>query len=455
MTDSFKLSLAARETPTRVALVLEGESWSYARLWELVEPVCGRVKGLPGVAFEARNGLDELCTLFACLECEVPLLLLHPRLPLSQQKQLVSRVEGVHLLKAGKLIAQESRGGSDLSAQDAVLLATSGSTGLPKVVRLSRNALLNAVRAHAERTPFKLDDRWLLSLPFAHVGGLSILLRCLASRSCVVVSSVQPGDAKFIEEMDQLGVTLLSLVPTQVKRLLDAKSELKSLRLVLVGGAACDPSLRRRIAEVELPVRFTYGMTEAASQIATQEQNDAQELGGDVGRCLNGFEWRLEADSTLSVRGPQMFHGYLGQCSSPFDEEGWFNTGDRAEWNERHRLCILGRRDRLLISGGENVSPEYVEAVIGGCSIVRGAVVVGIPDLEWGQRVVAAVELADSAGSNWEAVLSEHCRAHLAGYQVPKHWLSYPQLPSLPNGKPDHSRLVGDAVLRLSTTVGG
>ncbi len=250
-------------------------------------------------------------------------------------------------------------------------LMTSGSTGRPKFTLHSLEAhFINALHPHPELA-LSPGCRWRLSLPLNHVGGLAILFRSFLSGAAVILPK-----ATHIEP------THLSLVPTQLKRLLTENALPPNLQAILVGGAPIPKALCRE----DLPLFLTYGMTEMASQVATHRFSAAE--GVHFRSPLPKREVKVDESGEIWVRGETLFDGYLGS-PSPF-VDGWFPTGDLGSVVDGN-LHILGRKDRMIISGGENIHLEEIERALMDISWVRGAVVRKREDEEFGERPVAAV----------------------------------------------------------------
>jgi len=322
---------------------------------------------------------------------------------------------------------------------DEILFTTSGSTGRPKRVRLARSALDAAARAHERNLPWQDQDRWLLSIPPAHIGGFSIVVRCLRAGATVVLpDALQSGfrPEAFRADAARWGFSLASLVPTMLHRL-DPESWPASLRCVLLGGAPASPALLARFAD--RPVLTTYGMTEACAQVATEVPDQAPPTVRGVGRVLPGVELRV-ADGRIQLRGPTLMRGYLGRPS--FEPGGWFDTGDRGALGPDGTLHIRGRSDEMIVTGGENVFPQEVEAALAGLEGVEALCVVGIPDPEWGQRVAALY-----VGSAEPREAAAAAKARLPDFRCPSRWKRTDRLPLGPTGKPSRSaaaRAFGD-----------
>jgi o-succinylbenzoate---CoA ligase len=289
----------------------------------------------------------------------------------------------------------------DLAAT-ATLMFTSGTTAGPKPVALTcGNWLWNAIGS-AMALGLDPDETWLCPMPLAHVGGLSIQIRSAIYGTTVLLHERFEVERALAALMDPgAGVTLVSLVPTMLSRLLDAGlREPPALRRVLLGGGPIAPALLRRAADAGVPVAPSYGMTEACSQIATD------------GVPLLGVELSIGPDGEVLVRGATVAPGALGP-------DGWLHTGDLGAWDDAGRLVIVGRKADTIVSGGENVAPAEVEAALLEHPRVLDAAVLGRPDPEWGEAVVAQVVLADGAGVGVDE-LRAHCAARLAPFKVPK-----------------------------------
>ena len=284
-------------------------------------------------------------------------------------------------------------------------------------------------------------------MPLFHVGGLSILLRACLAGSAVVV---QPGfDAQAVSAaLDDLGITGVSLVATMLGRLLDARGERRAppgLRRVLLGGGPASPALMARAHAAGYPLAPTYGLTEAASQVATRLPADVAPPFDERLSPLPGTEVRVvdtegrvlgsgEAGE-ICVRGATLMREYLGrpEATARALRRGWLQTGDLGILDDRGRLRVLDRRDDLIVSGGENIYPAEIEAVLNGHPAVREVAVVGQPDAEYGARPMAWwVPLAPGSPA---PDLEAYCRARLAGFKVPRRFVSIAELPRNASGK--------------------
>ncbi|MDR0344785.1 MAG: AMP-binding protein [Nocardiopsaceae bacterium] len=310
----------------------------------------------------------------------------------------------------------------------AVVIATSGSTGEPKGVRLTAGALLHSARASLARIGARTGGRWLCPLPVSHIAGLGVLVRSLAAGTDPVITGrLDPGRA----DPAALGCGYVSLVPTQLRRLLAAGADLASFDAILLGGAAIPPGLLARARAAGARVITTYGMSETC--------------GGCVydGTPLTGVTARPGPDGLIRISGPVLFAGYHRQpelTGRVLAGDG-FRTADLGRVEADGRLTVLGRADDMINTGGEKVAPAQVAAVLETCPGVAEAAVIGQPDPEWGQRVTAVVVPADSAAPPELAVLRARVSEEIAGYAAPRSLVLTPALPLLPSGKPDPAAL--------------
>ncbi len=307
--------------------------------------------------------------------------------------------------------------------ETATVMYTSGTTAGPKEVRLSYdNWLWNAIGS-ALALGLDPDERWLCPMPLAHVGGLSIQIRSAIYGTTVLLHDRFDTDAVLAALHDpDARVTLVSLVPTMLARLLDAGLRTPpTLRRALLGGGPIPPALLERADDAGVPVAYSYGMTEACSQIATN------------GWPLLGTEIRIGEEGEILVRGRTVAAGAMG-------DDGWLHTGDLGGFDERGRLLVQGRKADTIITGGENVSPDEVEAVLLELPGVRDAAVFGRPDPEWGEAIVARVVPTGAAAPSIEQ-LRAGCAVRLAPFKVPKQIEVVAELPRGPTGKLRRSEL--------------
>jgi O-succinylbenzoic acid--CoA ligase len=432
---ALDLSALAQAYPENTAVSSGSSSLTYRELMTRVSEHRERLIGLEGTcALLADSSLDTLIVFHACLHFRRPLLLVPAAAPPTLQRSLIERTGASLCFAKGSWSEHCAKATADLPGPlDHVLLPTSGTTGQPKIVCLSQPALIASARAANALIGLNSQSRWALTLPYAHVGGLAILFRCALAGAAVLARDYPLASADGVRALEMDGITHLSLVPTQLRRALESGASCpKSLKGILVGGASCPSGLRARARRAAWPVTFTYGFTEAASQICTQELGrPGSEMERDVGRPLPGTEVALDGSGRISVRGPTMMNRYLGSPKRSPDE--WFVTQDFGHWDEEDRLVIRGRADNMIISGGENVAAERVEDSLEALPTIREAVVFGVPDLEWGQKIAAL--LVGTPGP-LEAIRAD-LREHLEAYALPKEVHFCAALPRLSSGKVD------------------
>jgi O-succinylbenzoic acid--CoA ligase len=311
----------------------------------------------------------------------------------------------------------------------AVVLATSGSTGLPKGAELTAAALTASATASLARLGAAPGERWLCCLPVHHISGLGVLVRSLLAGSMPVVTD-RADVGVVVREAAQpdtgQGCQYISLVPTQLRRLLDGGAPLSGFRGILLGGAAVPTGMLDEAAAAGARVVTTYGMTETC--------------GGCVydGVPLDGVQVATGADSRIKISGAVLFSRYrlAPELTRAAFRDGWFVTSDLGEL-AAGRLAVRGRADDVIISGGEKVVAGEVEHVLRGCPGVRDAVVVGTPDPDWGELVTVIVVAADLADPPRLEEIRDYVRDRLPRYAAPRSMVLVDKLPMLPSGKPD------------------
>ncbi len=458
---------AAREVPQQPALLIDGREHSFASLVPRVERCLAFLRAQPlaqepwpRVALLADNRVETALWLYALLELGVTAVLLHPRLVASERAALLADCRPALVLADGcGEPLKEPSGPPVPTAPPAgadgplAILYTSGTTGRPKGAMLSRRAFVAAAQASAQNLGWQAHDRWLLCMPLAHVGGLSILTRCLIARRTAVLlgGAFEPRAVAAAVQRDR--VTLLSVVPTMLRRLLELTPRWTPppyLRAVLLGGAAASAELLQEAAARGVPVLTTYGLTEACSQVTTQRYGTPPAAAQGCGEPIAGLDLRIGEDGQLQVRAPTLFDGYWppGPQALPLTEGGFFATGDLGQLDAQGRLHLLARRTDLIVTGGENVYPVEVEQALERCPGVAAACVIGVPDAEWGQQVVAAVVASARPLSLDE--LRGALRDQLAAYKHPRRLVLVPALPLNATGKLDRAAVAKMVLAALS-----
>jgi O-succinylbenzoic acid--CoA ligase len=433
------LARAAAARPERVALETPGRSCSYAELLELASAGAGELAergAAPGmrVAIELPPGLAFAQALHACLLLGAIAVPVDVRSAEAERRRVTA---GAALVVAEPLTersggsARPSGPGHDLDAT-AVVLHTSGTTSEPRPVELTYGNFLWSALGSSVALGHRSAERWLCTLPLCHVGGLSILLRsCLHATTAVVHERFETD--RVLVSLREEDVTLVSLVATTLARLLDAGLERpRSLRCALTGGGPVPAALVDRARRAGVPVSLTYGLTEACSQVTT---TPLAALGpaGPPGRPAAGpplFCTRLQIapDGEILVRGATV-------SASACAPDGWLHTGDLGSVDTDGGLRVLGRKAETIVSGGENVSPTEVEAVLEAHPLVLEAAVIGRADEQWGEAVTALVVAHDGAALD-ERQLRSYCAGALAPFKVPKRIVAVSgPLPRTPSGK--------------------
>ena len=471
------LQARTQTSPHALALIYGEERWEYAKLNRRTTALAAHLTAQGVQAADRVAALLPNSPLYVCLIHAVARLgavlvplngrLTHPELTWQIEQagcQWLVTDEELSIVNCQLLIVNEMHleAASDpLTIHHSpftihhyqAILFTSGTSGKPKAVPLTfANHFYNAM-ASAYRIGTLPHDLWLSCLPLYHVGGLAVVFR-----SCLYGTAVDLHprfDLEAINQsLDNNPITLISLVPTMLYRLLQSRRHWPaSLRLILLGGAAAEPelieqanALPRKLSIDNWPiVAPTYGLTETSSQVATMLPEAAARKPGSVGKPLlftrvkivgeQGQECPPGTVGEIVVSGPTVMSGYLSEA----DLTGLVNlsglaTGDMGYLDEEGDLWVVQRRSDLIVSGGENVYPAEVEAVLRGLAGVTAVAVVGIPHPEWGQQVAAAVVLHEDSRLT-ETELIAFCREHLAGYKLPRQIRFVAELPQTASGK--------------------
>ena len=438
-------------------LICESQTWTFADFFEeaIIFSNSLLISPQKRIALCSANPEIMLKGMLALWLKGAVVVPLNPKFPQKQKKELLIKTGSTLLeqLELNKISTDQHSSFNTLLSINpeawASIIFTSGSSGSAKaVVHSLANHFYSALGANQQML-LNPGDRWLMSLPLYHVGGLAIFFRTLLSGAAIVVPAEKQPMA---ESLINSKITHLSLVPTQLHRLLQTSAGIDSLlklKLILLGGSAIPETLLEQSAELGLKVNLTYGSTEMASQIATGKKGCC--------RVLPFREVRISVENKASpeieVRGKTRFLGYLNESGllQPFDKNGWFKSGDlgdleikpvksRIIFTEQqhkesrnnfiqqselyHTLTVLGRKDSMFISGGENIHPEEIERVFFKSGMIEQAAVVPVQDVEFGARPVAFLQYSKSAS---EAELVEFLRKELVSFKVPDLLLPWPE----------------------------
>jgi O-succinylbenzoic acid--CoA ligase len=307
----------------------------------------------------------------------------------------------------------------------AAVVVTSGTTGTPKAVELTTAGRDAMGRGFAAALGTADDDRWLVCLPLHHVAGLAILARARVSGATVTVD-----DGFEVERVGRAprtdGATLVSVVPTMLHRLLEAGAPIHEYRAIVVGGAPTPPSLRERAEAAGARVVDAYGLSETWGGVVLD------------GVALPGAEVAVADDGEILVWGDMVMRRYRGDAAATrhaFTADGAFRTGDVGVVDAAGRVHVVDRRRDLVITGGVNVSPTAVESVLSEHPDVDDVCVVGAPDHEWGERVVAYVVARHGAAPPSLDALRDFAGDRLSRPQLPRQVVLVDAIPRSPGGK--------------------
>jgi O-succinylbenzoic acid--CoA ligase len=484
------LTSRAASSPERVALVADDRTWSFGELDAEVTRTARRLATLgvragDRIATLLHNGTAAALLPHATLRLGATLVPLNVRLSepelawqlddaaprlLVADEHTLTRAEHAGRRQSALVTVRADRDGVRSGAPtgvvrdgadaplrlshdaDAVLaiIYTSGTTGQPKGAMLTVENFWWSAIGSALNLGTHADDRWLACLPLFHVGGLSIVLRSAIYGIAAVVHDGFDPDAVNVA-IDDGRVTVISVVAVMLQRMLEARHDRPyppTLRCVLLGGGPAPQPLLDRCASLGVPVVQTYGLTETCSQVATLALEDVRRRSGAAGKPLYPNEVRIATPSggegsrdeagEILVRGPIVMAGYAGRpdATARAIVDGWLHTGDVGRLDREGYLYVLDRRDDLIVTGGENVYPAEVEAVLLSHPSITEVGVVGVADETWGQRVVAVARLSSDATHLDTGALQDLCRSRLAGYKVPREirFVSEP-LPRTASGK--------------------
>lgn len=446
MLDTCPIHYWAKETPEHIAIEAGSVKLSYRVLNRRVASLAQQLarKGFvlgDRLVVPAKGALESLLLAWACLRVGVVFCPLNPAFPVAQQLGLAKRLQAGRIcqtesgndysshLTSSQLtpitldfLAEADAGESPAldSSQLCNTIFTSGSSGTPKAVLHRVANHLASARGSASFIPVDQNSGWLLSLPLFHIGGYAIPFRVFMAGGRVILDD---DPQTLPARLEQQSITHLSLVPTQLWRLLQAgfTPQRTQLRELLLGGAAIPTPLVAKMTSLGLTPKVSYGLSEMASQVCT----GIPTAPGVVGRPLPGREVRI-VEGEIQVRGETLFRGYLsnGEIDPALNNEGWFATRDKGHFTNKDALVVEGRLDNGFISGGENIQPETIEQRLVDHPGVAQVLVVPVPHPEWGERPVAFIDWHGEAVS--EQVLSTWVREALPGFMVPDAWLAWP-----------------------------
>jgi o-succinylbenzoate---CoA ligase len=450
------LARAASARPARTALHTPGGSWSYAELLAAARIGAGDLlqRGArPGqrIAIVLPGGLAFAQALHACLLLGAVAVPVDPRSSAGERARITDGTEVLidePLGTAGAGSDLAARVGHDLKNgaehdldATAVVIHTSGTTSSPRPIELTYGNFLWSALGSAVALGLDPRERWLCAMPVSHVGGLSILLRSAIYATTAVVHERFETDS-VLRALREQEITLVSLVATTLARLLDAGLQRPPhLRCALTGGGPVPAALVERARAAGLPVSLTFGLTEACSQVTTTPVAALGKGGSGGGPPLFCTRVRIAGAATAEPGAGEIMVAGPTVARASLDRDGWLHTGDLGALDEHGRLQVTGRKGDTILTGGENVAPAEVEAVLEAHPDVLEAAVVGRPDPRWGEAVTAIVVSRPGRVPDRES-LRAHCARALAPHKVPKQVvLTGESLPRTGSGKLLRGRL--------------
>lgn len=417
---------AAIHRPNDPALITPGRTLSYRTLDRVVTATAAHLRAIGvdpgmGVALYLPRTWQTVVVLMAILRAKAVASPLSTRLPPGRVVEHLQRIQSVLLITDDHAVTAAAEDEAAVLTASAVLLTgrserrtepwplpvdqpatvvfTSGSSGTPKAALHTIGNHYFSAEGSNQNIPLNPGDRWLLSLPLYHVGGLAILFRCWLAGATAVIADPAVDLSRALREHR---ITHVSMVPTQLRRLLEASDDdavADTLSALLLGGGPLPEALLEGAYARGYPLHTTYGMTETSSQVTTTPPGASLDCLTTAGQRLPHREVAISAEQEILVRGKVLFRGYVegDTLHDPRDEDGWLHTGDLGRIDDEGYLHVQGRKDNQFVSGGENIQPEEIERALVQLDAIRRAVVVPVPDDEFGQRPAAFVDAAVDA----------------------------------------------------------
>lgn len=333
------------------------------------------------------------------------------RLPLAAKKMLLDSMAPSEIIDASFAVSSLPNG-RPMQDGDALVIASSGSTGAPKGIIHTHSSILAGAQASASRLQLGASDHWLVCIPVSHVGGFSVISRALHTGAALTL--LPAFDVAAVEQALRNGVTHTSLVATLLSRI-----DTSLFQTILLGGSSAPDNLPSNVVT-------TYGMTETGGGVVYN------------GQPLDNVEIKI-VDGEIYLRCPMLMRAYRDDQTISI-EDGWYATGDIGETDDNGKLSVHGRQSDMIITGGENVWPSVVENSLASHPIVDQVFVRGMPDTTWGQRVVVYVVLNDSAQTSEAKLLSdlrEHVKQSLPAFCAPQQIVVLAEIPRTSLGKVD------------------
>ncbi len=449
---SFDLNTYISKYKNNPFITTEKSSYRYQDFGHAVRQTVAKLQGEKIKSGEYVALIDEvsfnyIVNLFALIQIGAIAVLINPRHSLQQIQEQLEKIQckkyiaDIDLAKDFFRYNTSTEESHEMSAvsdnmrlnpvnldQEATVIFTSGSGGLPKACLHSLGNHYYSALGSNENIKIFTNDSWLHILPIYHVGGLAIIFRTVLAGASLVIPEDRHDLAHHFQKFN---ITHVSVVPTQLYRLLhsDISSDaFLGLKAVLIGGDKVPSEMIARTVEQSLPVFTTYGSSEMSSQVTTTKPGDSLERLKTSGCLLSHRELQLDDDGEILVRGKTLFTGYLSgnEINSARDDDGWFRTGDVGLLYKNGYLSILGRKDNMFICGGENMHPEEIETHLLEIDGIKEALVVGIDDEEFG-ALPAAFLKTDGQELLPTEKISELLLPVLSKNKIPKKYFPWPQ----------------------------
>jgi len=394
------------------------------------------VKASDRIAVCDENSVEYVILLLALWQIKTLAAPISPRWPDKTIASYAAKINARHLFRSAdikRVVCFDARqhleggGTKDLDLeQEVTIIATSGTSGEAKAAVHTWGNHFYSARGSNEIIPLRSSDRWLLSLPLYHVSGIAIMVRCLLSGAGLVIATDE--DLNMSEAIGRGKVTHVSLVSTQLQRLLADEKNLallRSLKVILLGGSAIPPTIIEHSLKSGLNIYLSYGLTEMSSQVATGKVIQINKA------CVKVLPYRqlsITPEGEILVKGEVLFKGYVTGTRLPLpirENDPWFPTGDMGQLDKKGCLTVTGRRDNMFISGGENIHPEEIEKALLSINGITEAIVVPKEDKEFGQRPIAFIKFT---GERLEEDYLIRClQAVLPRFKVPTAFFPWPQ----------------------------
>ncbi len=325
----------------------------------------------------------------------------------------------------------------------AAMIYSSGSTGEPKLVQLTFNNFYNSFLSSNEFIEHSQDDIWLASLPFYHVGGFSIITRSLLG-GCIIAIPNSLKENDLLEAFDKFNPSLISLVPTMLQKILEKKIKpWKNLRIVFIGGGPATEKTIMESLEIKFPITIVYGSTETSSMVAFCSKENLKQNGFSVGKPFRNVKFKIVDENRkelknnkigeIIIQSDSVAKSYYKNDKAKDLQNRIYYTNDLGKIDDKGNLHIVGRKDDIIISGGENISIKQVENLVSQNFHLKNITAIGIKDEKWGQSFVLVIE--SDGDEKLQNEIREYLKTKLASYKLPKKILFTDKFPKTELGK--------------------